>query len=225
MGRYFPLGLSEYVVHDDTLAVQGSPNSLSTPVGPDSPSEEYNLDSAMGDSTSTSAFGSGELGHLGLATGRVKRVTMFKIPDLANQQLLVDAYKVLEEKQSKVFLSFRHHLPFPLLPDSTSSPAFMFITGPSIHPPMTQLTHPQDANGKSYILSLDAGIVEDPARAQGHTVIGTTEFNSLEDMRFYDEECQDHTALKARARELGLEEPPLVAYWMVRVDPGEEVAV
>jgi hypothetical protein len=80
-------------------------------------------------------------------------------------------------------------------------------------------------DGRSYILFLDAGIIEDPARSKGYTVIGTTEFNSLDDMRFYDEECEDHAALKARARELGLEEPPLVAWCFVRLDPSEEVAL
>jgi hypothetical protein len=86
------------------------------------------------------------------------------------------------------------------------------------------MTNPHQ-DGKSYILALDAGIIEDPARSKGYTVIGTTEFNSLEDMRFYDEECEGHAALKARARELGLEEPPLVAWCFIRVDPSEEVGV
>lgn len=40
--------------------------------------------------------------HLGLATGQVKRITLFKIPGLSNQQKLVDAYKVLEQKAKKV---------------------------------------------------------------------------------------------------------------------------
>jgi hypothetical protein len=73
----------------------------------------------MGDPTfarrgaSTGSFGSGEElpKHLGLATGRVKRITMFKIPDLGNQQKLVDAYKVLEKRGNKVVFLF----PIPAL--------------------------------------------------------------------------------------------------------------
>lgn len=80
----------------------------------------------------------------------------------------------------------------------------------------------QNDEGKSYILSIDSGIIEDPARGKGYTVIGITEFNSLEDMRYYDEKCQEHAALKEKARELGVEEPPLVAYWQVRIDPADE---
>jgi hypothetical protein len=57
---------------------------------------------------STGSFGSGEElpKYLGLATGQVKRISMFKIPDLANQQKLVDAYKVLEKKGNKVCILF-----------------------------------------------------------------------------------------------------------------------
>jgi hypothetical protein len=61
-------------------------------------------------------------------------------------------------------------------------------------------------------LYLSAGLTDDPARSKGFTVVARTEFASMEDMRFYDEECPAHAALKATARAFGMLEPPLVAY-------------
>ncbi|PFH61701.1 hypothetical protein XA68_16501 [Ophiocordyceps unilateralis] len=52
-------------------------------------------------------------------------------------------------------------------------------------------------NGKPYILSLVVGIAEEDPRRQGFTVVSKTEFASLDDMRYYDEECVAHKGLKA----------------------------
>lgn len=44
---------------------------------------------------------------------------------------------------------------------------------------------------------------EDP-RSKGFTVVSQTEFASLEDMRYYDDGCEAHAALKAVAKGLGI---------------------
>jgi len=56
-------------------------------------------------------------------------------------------------------------------------------------------------------------VVHDDRRAQGYTVAAKTEFASLEDMRFYDEQCPAHAALKEKVKDLGLTEVPLTVYF------------
>lgn len=53
---------------------------------------------------------------------------------------------------------------------------------------------------------------EDP-RHKGYTVISQTKFKSLDDMKFYDTACAAHAELKAVAKSLGPEEPPLTVYF------------
>lgn len=55
---------------------------------------------------------------------------------------------------------------------------------------------PQDS--APYILSAKAAkVIPDPAgRNQGYTVAATTVFKSLDDMKFYDEGCEAHGAIK-----------------------------
>lgn len=57
-----------------------------------------------------------------------------------------------------------------------------------------------------------AGIATDPARSRGYTVVARSEFASLEDMRWYDEQDPAHAALKETARAFNMPEPPLVVY-------------
>ncbi|KAL0937730.1 stress responsive A/B Barrel domain-containing protein [Colletotrichum truncatum] len=60
-------------------------------------------------------------------------------------------------------------------------------------------THKKD--GKPYILSMVVGPAIDDPRSQGFTVVAKTEFASLEDMRFYDDECAAHGVLKSFVKE------------------------
>ncbi|KND89823.1 hypothetical protein TOPH_05460, partial [Tolypocladium ophioglossoides CBS 100239] len=60
-------------------------------------------------------------------------------------------------------------------------------------------------DGKPYILSLAAGRAEDDPRSQGFTVVCKTEFASLADLKYYDDECQAHQNLKAFAKTLTVE--------------------
>ncbi|KAL6794777.1 hypothetical protein GGI42DRAFT_333093 [Trichoderma sp. SZMC 28013] len=60
-------------------------------------------------------------------------------------------------------------------------------------------------DGQPYILSLAAGPAEPDQRSQGFTFVSKSEFASLEDMKYYDEECAAHQALKKVAMTLGVE--------------------
>ncbi|KAI1497921.1 stress responsive A/B barrel domain-containing protein [Biscogniauxia marginata] len=93
-------------------------------------------------------------------SGRVYRVTMFKIPEPEGQQELIEAYKVLAQDQKK--------------------------------------------NGNPYILSMTTGRVFDEHRSQGWTVVNESEFASVDDMRYYDDNCEAHAALKAKAKTFGI---------------------
>ncbi|OHE96615.1 stress responsive A/B Barrel domain-containing protein [Colletotrichum orchidophilum] len=55
-------------------------------------------------------------------------------------------------------------------------------------------SHKKD--GKPYILSMVVGPAVDDPRTQGFTVVAKTEFASLEDMKYYDDECAAHGVLK-----------------------------
>ncbi|EFQ26748.1 stress responsive A/B Barrel domain-containing protein [Colletotrichum graminicola] len=58
-----------------------------------------------------------------------------------------------------------------------------------------------EKDGKPYIHNLIVGLAAEDPRAQGFTVVSKSEFASLEDMKFYDEGCTAHAALKAYAKE------------------------
>ncbi|KAJ2905983.1 Stress responsive A/B Barrel domain-containing protein [Zalerion maritima] len=85
-------------------------------------------------------------------SGRIVRITMFKIPEVEKQQGLFEQYKILAKTQQK--------------------------------------------DGKPYILSMNAGPAMDDPRSQGVTVVSKTEFTSLDDMKYYEEECAAHKELK-----------------------------
>ncbi|SPO01551.1 related to stress responsive A/B barrel domain protein [Cephalotrichum gorgonifer] len=57
-------------------------------------------------------------------------------------------------------------------------------------------------DGKPYILSATAGPTYDDARSQGYTVAAITVFTTMEDMKYYDEECAAHADLKRVAKTL-----------------------
>lgn len=43
---------------------------------------------------------------------------------------------------------------------------------------------------------MTAGPAEQDPRSQGYTLVNKTEFASMEDMRFYDEQCAAHQQVK-----------------------------
>ncbi|KAJ4371170.1 hypothetical protein N0V83_004386 [Neocucurbitaria cava] len=57
----------------------------------------------------------------------------------------------------------------------------------------------QDAvkDGKQYIQLASAAATHDDPRAQGHTLVARTTFESKSDMDYYDNECAAHNAIKA----------------------------
>jgi len=60
-------------------------------------------------------------------------------------------------------------------------------------------------DGKPYILSLVAGQALEDQRSQGYTLVAKSEFKSLDDMKYYDNECEAHQTLKLGAKSLGVE--------------------
>ncbi|ROW10443.1 hypothetical protein VMCG_01824 [Cytospora schulzeri] len=75
-----------------------------------------------------------------------------------------------------------------------------------------KLAKEQNKNGNPYINYLCAGIAQDEARAKGYTIVAQSKFNSLEDMKYYDDTCPAHQELKSIARSLRPVEPPLTVY-------------
>jgi len=57
-------------------------------------------------------------------------------------------------------------------------------------------------DGKPYILSVQAGKAFEDQRSQGYTLAVQTEFSSLDDMKFYDEDCSAHQSLKGVVKTL-----------------------
>ena len=57
-------------------------------------------------------------------------------------------------------------------------------------------------DGKPYILSATVGPTYDDARNQGYNLAALTVFESVEDMKYYDNECAAHAELKQVARTL-----------------------
>ncbi|KAG6041323.1 hypothetical protein E4U41_004975 [Claviceps citrina] len=106
---------------------------------------------------------------------RVHRITMFRLPDQANQQRLIQAYKTVDQTNRK--------------------------------------------DGKPYILSLAVGLAEEDPRSQGYTVACKMEFASMDDMKYYDDICQAHQALKATAKAVGVE-GVLTVYFKPQVTGG-----
>lgn len=69
----------------------------------------------------------------------------------------------------------------------------------------------EEQDGKPYILSSKAlKLLSDP-RSQGYTLAAQTTFSSVEDMKYYDEECAAHKELKevVKPKAAG---PPLMVY-------------
>ncbi|KAJ5109030.1 hypothetical protein N7456_005705 [Penicillium angulare] len=85
----------------------------------------------------------------------IERITLFKIPNDADANRVLEQYKILAKTATK--------------------------------------------DGKPYIVSAAVGkSIPDP-RNKGFNVSVKTTFASLEDMKYYDEQCEAHKALKAVA--------------------------
>lgn len=100
---------------------------------------------------------------------RVHRITMFKLPSKDDQAKLLDQYHKLDAAQQRV----------------------TFAQSSIIS---SDTNHFQD--GKPYILSMVVGAADEDARSQGYTFVSKTEFASMDDMKYYDDGCQAHQALK-----------------------------
>ncbi len=57
-------------------------------------------------------------------------------------------------------------------------------------------------DGKPYIISATVGPTFDDARNQGYTLAAHSVFATVEDMKYYDDECVAHGELKKVARTL-----------------------
>ncbi|KAK7723555.1 hypothetical protein SLS57_004369 [Botryosphaeria dothidea] len=70
---------------------------------------------------------------------------------------------------------------------------------PAILEKYTTLTTDATKDSKPYIVSAKANaVIPDPAgRNQGFTIAANTIFASLDDMKYYDEDCEAHKAIKA----------------------------
>ncbi|KAI8632996.1 stress responsive A/B barrel domain-containing protein [Xylariaceae sp. FL1651] len=63
-------------------------------------------------------------------------------------------------------------------------------------------------DGKPYILSMTTGKVMEDPRSQSWTVVNKAEFASMDDMRYYDEQCKAQAELKAKAKTFGISGGP-----------------
>ena len=68
-------------------------------------------------------------------------------------------------------------------------------------------------DGKPYIPYICAGKALPDDRSKGYTVALKMEFETLEDMRYYDETCAAHAGLKKTASVFGITEQPTSVYF------------
>ena len=72
-------------------------------------------------------------------------------------------------------------------------------------------------DGKPYILELKARRVhpEVQDRSKGYTFVAMSRFKGIEDMRYYDEECEAHKKLKMVGRDMVEQpwQPPLTTFF------------
>jgi len=67
-------------------------------------------------------------------------------------------------------------------------------------------------DGKPYMISCTAYKLHEDPRSNGFTVAARTRFASLEDMRFYDDECPAHKGLKEVIKPK-IKGPPMTIYF------------
>lgn len=124
---------------------------------------------------------------------------MFKLPKPEDQKVMIEEYKKLWASQPKKVCVL-------IIPVNGSR--FCAETKEDVQ------------DGKPYILSMTCGPAEVSERAQGYTFVAKSEYGSVEDMMFYDDECEAHKALKATAKGLAMEGPPLMVYLKPQVVVG-----
>ncbi|KAI6810139.1 hypothetical protein KC332_g9675 [Hortaea werneckii] len=69
----------------------------------------------------------------------------------------------------------------------------------------------QQRDGKPYILSISAHRTLDDPRSQGYNFVANTTFANIDDVKYYDEQCEAHQKLKAFAKDK-VAGPPLVLH-------------
>jgi len=107
----------------------------------------------------------------------IERITLFKIPNEEDLNRILEQYKTLAKTAVKVLLPSL--LLFILLLESNNSDILQ--------------------DGKPYILSSAVGKSFPDPRNKGFNLSVKTTFASLDDMKYYDSECEAHKALKAVA--------------------------
>jgi len=116
---------------------------------------------------------------------------MFKVVNEADIPQFVEKYQTLKQDQKKV-----NHV------ESTARSAIAWLTD------LFEILQ----DGKPYILSVDAYKPVNDPRTQGYNLVANTTFSSLDDVKYYDEKCEAHGALKAFAKEK-VAGPPMVVMW------------
>lgn len=124
----------------------------------------------------------------------IERITLFKIPKEEDRLRVLEQYKVLAKTATKVSL----HIQILHMPHSSIYIELNVLrTHTTKHDANYYVRH-QD--GKPYILSAAVGQSFDDPRNKGYNVSVKTTFGSMEDMKYYDTECEAHKALKAVAK-------------------------
>lgn len=73
------------------------------------------------------------------------------------------------------------------------------------------ISHINNQDGKPYILSVKGSKLYDDPRSKGYTFAAQTSFSDLDDMNYYDNECEAHKTLKANMGPR-VTEPPMTLY-------------
>lgn len=115
----------------------------------------------------------------------IERITLFKIPNEADRQRVLEQYKVLAKTATKVRVYQPASWP-------VQSQYILLSQGQKTDNLLCQ-------DGKPYIVSAAVGQSVDDPRNKGFNVSVKTTFASMEDMKYYDTECEAHKALKAVA--------------------------
>lgn len=108
-----------------------------------------------------------------MSTNQITRITLFKIPNVEDQNKLLDIYKQMPNKAVKVRTNSTSNYDRPTY---------------------------KKQDGKPYILNVKAGSAKPDQRAQGFTIGVVSTFASQDDMVYYDEQCAAHAELKAFAK-------------------------
>lgn len=115
----------------------------------------------------------------------IHRTTLFKIPEEAQREKLLEFYRGMSTKALKVYIYLFSPHPFP---------------GPYPESRYQSLTNLKQQDGKPYIISVKAGPTFDDQRRQGFTFAAQSVFASEEDMKYYDNGCAAHAELKEYAK-------------------------